>query len=202
MFSLRARRLKEPGGSMPSSYRLIFLTFKALRRVSLALLMSVVLLNCPFIRAQEISPERVKTEYDATKNITQITLNPMILVSRKFEELRLGATTSYNGKTRVRPKEIALIFFSLSATNADRYETARKLTITVEDQPFPLGETQRSKQTQNGVFIESMVTVVPTDFFLRISQAKEVTMKLGTTEVKLTSEQISILRVAASYMTQ
>jgi len=36
---------------------------------------------------------------------------------------------------------------------------------------------------------------------LQITRAKELTMRLGLTEVKLTTDQITLLRAAASYMT-
>jgi hypothetical protein len=47
-----------------------------------------------------------------------------------------------------------------------------------------------------------MPITIPMDLFLRISQAREVTMKLGFTEIKLTPEHMQILRIAASYMTE
>ena len=153
-------------------------------------------------RAQDTRPQKVTMEYDEQKDITQITLNPIILASRKYEELRLGATASYKGKVRVQPKEVSLIFVSLSAADVDKYESARKLRVLADGQQFALGETQRAKQAQNGLFIESMVAIIPLDIFLRICWAKEVRMKLGLTEVKLSTEHITMLRAAASYMTQ
>jgi hypothetical protein len=153
-------------------------------------------------QTQETQGQSVKVEYDPQKDITQITLNPVILVSRKFEELRLGALTSYKGKVKVEPKEVALIFISLSATDTNKYESTRQLTILADEQRFPLGETQRSKQAQNGLFIESMSAIVPFDVFLRVGRAKDVTVKLGLTTVKLSTQQITLLRAAASYMAQ
>src|SRR5436190_12583623 len=82
----------------------------------------------------------VKVEYDASKNFTQISLNPIVLASRKLEELRLGAISGYPGKTRSKPKEIALIILSLSHTDENRYEAAQRLTALADGQRFNWGE--------------------------------------------------------------
>ncbi|MEJ7578355.1 MAG: hypothetical protein WKF74_15270 [Pyrinomonadaceae bacterium] len=150
--------------------------------------------------AQESRAEQVQVKYDEAKDTTTIVLNPFVLVSRRHEELRLSAVTSHKGKSRARPKEIALIFISFSSSNVSRYETARKLTVTADAQPFLLGETQYSKQSQKGVFIESMAAVVAFDTFLRIANAKVVTIKLGLTTLKLSSQHVTMLRAAVSYM--
>jgi hypothetical protein len=179
------------------------LAVRSLGTIALSLFLFVLFVSCAAAaQAQETQGQSVKVNYDAQKDITQITLNPMILVSRKFEELRLGAMTSYKGKVKVEPKEVALIFVSLSAMDVNKYESTRQLTVVADGQRFPLGETQRSKQAQNGLFIESMAAIVPFDMFLRICRAKDVTMKLGLTTVKLSTQQITLLRAAASYMAQ
>jgi hypothetical protein len=151
---------------------------------------------------QDTKGELIKTEYDQQKDITQISLNPIVLASRKFEELRLSAVAAYQGKVKVRPKEIVLIFLSLSATEMNKYESARKLTFIADGHRIALGETQHSKQAQKGLFMESMMITIPTDVFLRVCWSKEVTMKLGFTEIELSPEHITILRAAASYMTE
>ncbi len=153
-------------------------------------------------RAQEGKAQLVKQEYFEKQDVTQITLNPFILASRKFEELRLGAVTSYPGKVKTKPREVALLFVSLSKADTNKYESARMLTIITNEQRYPLGETKRSKQARDSLFIETMAAVIPMDTFVRICWSKEVSIKLGLTEVKLSPDQISLLRAAASYMTQ
>ena len=176
-------------------------------------LVRAMLVVCAFVAvaghlqtsAQERSPdakgELVNVEYDPGQDITKITLNPFVLISRKQEELRMGAVTAYQGKTKITPKEIALLFMSLSATDDSRYESARKLTLIINDEPFALGETSRSRQIQNGVFIDTMVLKISTDVFVRLAQAKTARVKLGMTEVALKPTHFDILRVAVSYMT-
>ena len=144
----------------------------------------------------------VKVEYDANKNFTQISLNPIVLASRKLEELRLGALSGYPGKTPSKPKEIILIVLSLSHTDENRYEVARKLTAVADGQRFDWGETRHTKQAENGLFIEMMMANVPMDDFLAVSKAKAVRIKIGLTEVELSSPQINILRLTASYFTE
>jgi hypothetical protein len=153
------------------------------------------------LRAQD-SGQLIKTEYDAKKDFTQLTLNPIILASRKFEELRPGAVTGYPGKVKSKPKSIALFFLSLSKTDENRYESARKVIVVADERRFDWGETQRSKQAQNGLFIETMTIAAPIDDFLFVTGAKQVKLKLGLTEVELTTDQMKLLRLLASYIVE
>jgi hypothetical protein len=148
------------------------------------------------------SPQLVRTEYDANKNLTQITLNPIILASRKLEELRMGAISGYPGKVKSKPKEVALVFLSLSKTDENRYELARKLLVIADERRFDWGETQRAKQNQSGLFVETMTVAIPVDDFIFVSNAKQVKLKLGLTVVDLTAAQINALRVMASYLSE
>jgi hypothetical protein len=169
--------------------------------VTLSLFLTLVALRSAG-EAQETKGQLVKVEYDSNKDITQISLNPFILASRKHEELRLGAIAAYKGKVRVRPAEVTLIFLSLSASDTSKYESARKLTVTADGQHLALGEARYSKQAQNGLFVESLMIAIPIDVFLRVCGSKDVTMKIGFTEIELSPKQIEILRIAASYMTE
>jgi hypothetical protein len=151
--------------------------------------------------AQE-SIQLIKTEYDGSKDLTQITLNPIILASKKLEELRLGAVTGYPGKVKSKPKEIALIFLSLSKTDENRYEASRKLSVVADERHFNWGEVQRTKQAQGGLFLETMTTTIPMDDFLFVASAKQVRIKLGLTEVELGAAQLSALKLMASYVSE
>jgi len=152
--------------------------------------------------AQETKQKLVTVEYDSAKDFTQITLNPFILVSRKQEELRLGAVAAYAGKVKTRPAEVNLIFLSLSTSDMTKYDVARKLSVTVDGQHLVLGEAEHAKQTQNGLFVETLKLAIPLDVFLRICRSKEVKLKVGVTEVPLLEQHMEILRIAASYMTE
>jgi hypothetical protein len=89
----------------------------------------------------------VKVEYDASKNFTQISLNPIVLASRKLEELRLAATSGYPGKTRTKPTEITLIIFSLSHTDENRYGATHKLSAVADGHRF---DWERNKPRKTG----------------------------------------------------
>jgi hypothetical protein len=172
-------------------------------KVLAALLMLTIVPATPTsAKEQEGSGKLVRVEYDSNRDFTSITMVPFVLASRKFEELRLGAITGFAGKTRVKPKEVALVFVSLSTSDMNKYVSTRKLTVTLDGERLAVGETQHSKQSQNGLFIETMPITIPMDLFLRISQAHDVTMKLGFTEIKFRPEHMHILRIAASYMTE
>ena len=139
-------------------------------------------------------------EYDEKSDTTKVTLNPIILVSRRHEELRLGAFSAYPGKDRATPKEVALVFISLTSAPSTKYESARQLTIIADGERFKCGQTQRTTQSNKGVFMESLTAVVPFETFVKVARASDVTVKLGITEVKLNPKQVLMLRAAASYM--
>jgi len=173
------------------------------RSARLLIILPALVIASIFVAAAQTSDNRAKpviVEYDEKSDTTKVTLNPIILVSRKQEELRLGAVASYRGKAQAQPTEVALVFLSLSAAGDNKYEFARKLTISADTQRFTCGEAQRSTQSQNGLFVESLVSVVSFDTFLKIVRSENVAMKLGITEIKLKSEQLMMLRAAASYM--
>lgn len=170
---------------------------------SLCLLLLIAIVSVSQTPAPTVtSGQLVKVEYDSNKNFTQISLNPFVLASRKLEELRLGAITGYAGKTKTKPKDIVLIILSLSHTDENRYDVARKLMVVVDGKRLDWGETQRSKQSQNGLFVETMIASVPMDDFLLMSRAKSVKIRIGLTEVELSASQIDILRLTASYLTE
>jgi hypothetical protein len=173
-----------------------------MNRVVVVALLSNTFLPATYCQTQQSQGELIKVVYDQQKDVTQVTLNPFILVSRKYEELRLGAVTGYQGKVKTKPKEVALIFMSITTSDVNKYETARKLIASVDGERLVFGPAQRSKQAQNGLFVESLMIALPTDDFLRICRAKAVTLKLGFTEVELSPAQITVLRAAASYMTE
>ena len=144
----------------------------------------------------------IKSEYDANKDLTQITLNPIILASKKFEELRLGAITGYPGKVKSKPKEVGLVFFSLSKSDENRYEAAHKLIVIADEKRFDWGETQRTKQAQSGLFVETMTASVPFDDFLVVVHAKQVKIRIGLTEVELGEAQLNALKLLVSYVSE
>jgi hypothetical protein len=109
---------------------------------------------------------------------------------------------AYPGKVKTRPAEVNLIFLSLSASDMTKYDAARKLSVTLEGQHLALGEARHSKQTQNGLFVETLTLAVPLDVFLRICKSKEVKLKIGFTEIPLSEQHMEILRIAASYLTE
>ncbi len=162
---------------------------------------AVVMLSASSSLNAQTNGQTVKVEYDSNKDITQISLNPFVLASRKLEELRLGAIAGYPGKVKSRPKEVLLMFFSLSSIEQNSYDPARKLSVFVDGNRLDWGETQRTKQAQNGLFIEIMMAKIPVDDFLQVSRAKQVKLRLGLTEVELTSSQIDLLRLMATYLT-
>ncbi|MEJ7709604.1 MAG: hypothetical protein WKF84_07025 [Pyrinomonadaceae bacterium] len=74
------------------------------------------------------------------------------------------------------------------------------MTINSADRKYTLGEARRSVQSQTGYSVESLTSSIPYEDFVRIAQSQDIRLRLGLTEIKLNSDQMTILRVAASYM--
>ncbi len=164
-------------------------------------LLFITILCAATLSAQEAAkPGEVRVEYDRQNDLTKITLNPIVLASRKQEELQLGAFASYKGQQAGAPKEVTLLFISLSASGVNKYESAHKVTVWADEQRFPLGEAGWSKQAQGTVSIELLAAIVPYDTFSRIAHAKEVHIRLGETEIRLATNHITALRAAEGYM--
>lgn len=166
-----------------------------------------------------VESSQVKIAYDKTKNETTESIRLMTVVERpgtieaRFPEgtrnlpsetLRMTAYFSYSGKTFVTPESVMLGFLSLVQGDA-KYRDTDEVTVRVDGQSLNLGKLRvvdRGIDTHiqlNNVsyWRETLELSVKTPEFLRIANARKVTVQLGKTEFNLSDEHIKPLRALA-----
>lgn len=163
---------------------------------------------------------QVKTAYDKTKNETTESIRLMTVVERpgtleaRFPEgtrylpsetLRMTAYFSYSGKTFVKPESVMLGFLSLVQGDS-KYRETDEVTAQVDGESLNLGKLRvvdrgidTNMQLNNVSFWrETLELSVKTPEFVRIANAKKVTVQLGKTSFDLTAEHLKALRALAN----
>ena len=175
-----------------------------------------------FAMSTPISAEssRLKTAYDKQKNETTESLRLMMVVekpgtieahfpegNRKLpsETLSMTAYFTYPGRTFIKPESVTLGFLSVVQGEA-KYKDTDEVRVRVDGQPLSLGRLHVADR-QIDTFIEmkdvdywreTLELSVKTPEFLRIANAKKVTVELGNTEFDLSAEHMKSLRALAN----
>ena len=163
---------------------------------------------------------QLKIAYDKTKNETTESVRLMTVVERpgtleaRFPEgirnlpsetLHMTAYFSYSGKTFVKPEAVMLGFLSLVQGDA-KYRDTDEVTVQVDGQSLNLGKLRvvdrgidTNMQLNNvSYWRETLELSVKTPEFLRIANARKVTVQLGKTQFALSAEHLKSLRELAS----
>ena len=175
-----------------------------------------------FAMSTPISAEssRLKTAYDKQKNETTESLRLMMVVEKPgtieahfpegnrtlpSETLSMTAYFTYPGRTFVKPESVTLGFLSVVQGEA-KYKDTDEVRVRVDGQPLSLGRLHVADR-QIDTFIEmkdvdywreTLELSVKTPEFLRIANARKVTVQLGNTEFDLSAEHIKSLRALAN----
>jgi hypothetical protein len=180
------------------------------------------LITCHLIMSSQLSAEssQVKTAYDKTKNETTESLRLMTVMEKpgtieaRFpggsrnlpsEILRMTAYFTYPGRTLVKPESVMLGFLSIVQGEA-KYKDTDEVTVRVDGQSLSIGKlhvADRQIDTQMELkdvdyWRETLEVSLKTPEFLRIANARKVTVQLGNTQFDLSAEHIKSLRVLAS----
>jgi hypothetical protein len=163
---------------------------------------------------------QLKTAYDKTKNETTESIRLMTIFERpgtleaRFPEgtrnlpsetLRMTAYFSYSGKTFVKPVSVMLGFLSLVQGDS-KYRDTDEVTVQVDGQSLNLGKLRvadrgidTNMQLNNVSFWrETLELSVKTPEFVRIANARKVTVQLGKTQFDLSGEHMKTLRTLAN----
>jgi hypothetical protein len=195
---------------MASAKRLTLITFGVITCLLVAQLHTLA------IRAQ--SPQ-VKIAYDQRKNETTESIRIMTVIQRlgtlegRFPEgtrnlpsetLQMTAYFSYSGRTFVKPESVMLGF--LSVVQGDpKYRDTDEVIVQVDGQSLNFGKLRvvdRRIDTNIQVndvsyWRETLELFVKTPEFLRIANARKVTVQLGKTHFDLAAEHMKPLRALA-----
>jgi hypothetical protein len=159
---------------------------------------------------------QVKIAYDKTKDETTESTRIMTVIEKlgtlegRFPEgtrnlpsetLRMTAYFSYSGKTFVKPESVMLGFLSVVQGDA-KYRDTDEVTVQVDRQSLNLGKLRvvdrgidTNMQLNNvSYWRETLELSVKTPEFLRIANAKKVSVQLGKTHFDLSADHMKLLR--------
>ena len=162
---------------------------------------------------------QVKIVYDPPKNETTESIRIMTVIQKlgtlegRFPEgirnlpsetLRMTAYFSYSGRTFVKPESVMLGFLSVVQGDV-KYGDTDEVTVQVDGQSLNLGKLRvvdrriDTNMQLNDVsyWRETLELPIKTPEFLRIANARKVTVQLGKTHFDLAAEHMKLLRALA-----
>ena len=162
---------------------------------------------------------QVKIVYDQPKNETTESIRIMTVIQKlgtlegRFPEgirnlpsetLQMTAYFSYSGRTVVKPESVMLGFLSVVQGDV-KYGDTDEVTVQVDGQSLNLGKLRvvdrriDTNMQLNDVsyWRETLELPIKTPEFLRIANARKVTVQLGKTHFDLAAEHMKLLRALA-----
>jgi hypothetical protein len=152
----------------------------------------------------------IKTSYDKFTDSTMVQLDPLSLLGKSAYDdkgrLDMVVMFSHKGVDLITPSYLFLGFISASEDIRFKTDYDRRLYVLADGQRFDLGEMalndsefQRNKRWDNLThYSESTWQLIPYETFLQIVNAKNVEMKIGNTEIRLSENHLEALRDIAS----
>ena len=112
--------------------------------------------------------------------------------------LRLFSAFSYPGHTPQIPEKLMIQFIA----NSDYWKYLRNHNITflLDGVSLKLGQVKRDSSVGSGNVTEHLLKIISLETFLKIINAKEVEVQLGSTEIKISHEELEAMRDYASRM--
>ena len=162
---------------------------------------------------------QVKIVYDQPKNETTESIRIMTVIQKlgtlegRFPEgirnlpsetLQMTAYFSYSGRPFVKPESVMLGFLSVVQGDV-KYGDTDEVTVQVDGQSLNLGKLRvvdrriDTNMQLNDVsyWRETLELPIKTPEFLRIANARKVTVQLGKTHFDLAAEHMKLLRALA-----
>ncbi|MGH9840490.1 MAG: hypothetical protein ACREEM_17060 [Blastocatellia bacterium] len=150
-------------------------------------------------KRQETTESLIEKKYDRFKDETTIKLKPQKIreIAKPREELSLSAEATHKGERLVRPKEVYLIFDSVSENYL--YHNKAEVVFIVDGKRIEAGEAYLMKAFPTTDLEKvSLKLTVPFDRFSEVANGKSVELRLRKTEVALTGTTLAAIRAFAS----
>ncbi|HXG64395.1 MAG TPA: hypothetical protein VNO70_04765 [Blastocatellia bacterium] len=141
---------------------------------------------------------QVERIYDRFKNQSTVRLKPLLIrqIDRPREELSMSVEATYKGERPEQPKDMRLIFDSV-AERYLYYGKAEALFI-VDGKRIDAGAADMMNAFPSPNLVKvTLALTMPFDTFIEIASGKEVELKLGPTELKLSEKDLASLRAFA-----
>lgn len=137
---------------------------------------------------------KARATYSEAQNKTTVLVNNLQLYGDLNKGLVLMLSFTVPGKKIVTPEWVDLEFASYE--DRETFARNRHLSFLVDNKNMVSGETHllSSGKTADGKVSEFLTHRIAYEEFLQIVDGREVTLKLGTKEIELTTEQLRLLR--------
>ena len=168
--------------------------------------------------ARQTKPDhktKVKVRYDKAKNLTTVSLEPLMVWSAtgeidSMDSVQMSAAFQYPEHTIATPKTVTL-GITARGSMGTQFSHERKLTVVADDVPSDLGEMElvaghviRGPQMVGGSMwaFEVLRLSVPYQDWLRMANADKVKIQVGGRKFELSSKTLQALRDFAELMQQ
>jgi len=132
------------------------------------------------------------TRFDRFRNRNIITIEPRTILRAGTDELKLGASAISEGDNNTAPREIDLLFDSM--TNRLRYGNSAEVRFIVDGRRMEGGAAYKFGGSAMRQVNEKLRLTMPANRLLEIINGREVEMQIGETEVRLRREDLDWLR--------
>lgn len=164
---------------------------------------------------------KIQEDYQNASRRTLVKLEPLQILGEQFDGLTMSASFSYAGKSlKQEPANITLLLTSVAS--GFKYAKRHDLTARADGETIKLGLMNRNGRQveilndgkievvkprkkgggRSAHVLETLTINVPTKTWNKLSQSKEVKMKLGQTEFDLTETHLAALRDMIERATQ
>ncbi|MCI0554515.1 MAG: hypothetical protein L0287_26500 [Anaerolineae bacterium] len=144
----------------------------------------------------------IERKFDRFKDETTVKLKPQKIreIAKPREELNLSVEATYKGERAVQPKEVVLVFDSVSENYI--YHRESEVAFIIDGKRMNAGTAlQMGGFPAPNLERTTLKLTVPFDKFSEITKGKSVELRLGKTEMTLTESALAAMRAFASAIT-
>jgi hypothetical protein len=150
-------------------------------------------------RPADSTGQQIERSYERFKDQTTVRIKALLIrqIARPREELSLSVEATYKGEQPARPKEVRLIFDSV----AERYLYYDKAEVhfIVDGKRLDASTADMMNAFPSPNLVKvTLALTMPFDTFTEIANGKEVELKLGPTELRLSEKDLTALRAFTS----
>jgi hypothetical protein len=144
----------------------------------------------------------IEKKYDRFKDETTVKLKPQKIreIAKPREELSLSVEATHKGERAAQPKEVVLVFDSVSENYI--YHRESEVAFIIDGKRMNAGTAlQMGGFPTPNLERATLKLTLPFDKFSEIAKSKSVELRLGKTEMTLTESALAAMRAFASAIT-
>jgi hypothetical protein len=136
-------------------------------------------------------PSQIETRTDRFSGITNITLKPIVLFKKQDHKLAISMETKIDPK---KPNEDVVFVNFISYSEYPLNFGDREIHCLIDGKPLRLGVAERGDLALFPGSAETLFTGISLNHIDRISNGKNVEMRLGSVEWTFSEQVLSVLR--------